>query len=208
MSIQKGVFNRDFTGYVIKVTDKDKDGRAVKGIMVYDNQRQIDKLNLITAKEGEMYTEPKDNLFIMKMFNGHQYQEMNPQGSNEGRYPFVRMNFKEYTKVFDMSQFDFNRTDENLYKSHQSMLSIRQLKVAVDSINSRLDRAVDDMNSGLMSSINSKYATTGYSAFNDRRESVDHQYFPKRDTQSMEKLKRERLGIIPINHKEKIHLLR
>lgn len=203
LSIQKGVFNRDFTGYVIKVTDKDKDGRAVKGIMVYDNQRQIDKLNLITAKEGEMYTEPKDNLFIMKMFNGHQYQEMNPQGSNEGRYPFVRMNFKEYTKVFDMSQFDFNRTDENLYKSHQSMLSIRQLKVAVDSINSRLDRAVDDMNSGLMSSINSKYATSGYSAFNDRRESVDHQYFPKRDTQSMEKLKRERLGIIPIKPQRK-----
>ncbi len=196
LSIQKGVFNRDFTGYVIRVDDKEKDGRTVKGIMVYDNQRQIDKLNLITAKNGEMFTEPKDNLFIMKMYNGHQYQEMTPQGTNEGRYPFVRMNFKEYTKVFDMSQFDFNRTDENLYKSHQSMLSVRQLKVAVDSINKRLDRAVDDLNSGVVSSINSKYASTGYSALNDHRESVDRQYFPQRDTQAMEKIKRERLGIV------------
>ena len=67
LSIQKGVFNHDFTGFVIKVTDKAKDDRNVSGIMIYDNQKQLDKLYLITAKKGEMYTEAAEGLFVIKM---------------------------------------------------------------------------------------------------------------------------------------------
>lgn len=160
LSIQKGVFNYDFTGYVIRVADKKSDDRTVSGIMIYDNQRQLNKINLVTAKSGEMYTDPKNNLFIMKMYNGYQYQEVDQQGNSGSRYPFIRVNFKEYTKVFDMSQFDFNRTDESLYKSHQTMLNIRQLSYAVDSIDARLHKASATMMHGIYETIKPQLRST------------------------------------------------
>jgi len=204
LSIQKGVFNRDFTGYVIKVDDKEDDGKTVKGIMIYDNQRQLDKLNLMTARTGEMFTEPKENLFVMKLYDGHQYQEITPQGGTESKYPFVRMNFKEYTKVFDMSQFDFNRTDENLYKTHQTMMSLRQLKVAVDSIDKRMNKAINEINSTVSNSLHSKYGTENRTFEISSGQDLNRQYFPQRDVRKMERIKKERLGIndnspIPVN---------
>ncbi|MBK7408266.1 MAG: LptF/LptG family permease [Saprospirales bacterium] len=36
--------------------------------------------------------------------------------------------------MFDLSEFQINRTDERLFKSHQSMLTVGQLLVAIDSI--------------------------------------------------------------------------
>ena len=195
LSIQKGVFNRDFAGYVIKVDDKESDGKTIKGVMIYDNQRQLDKINLITAKTGEMFSEPNDNLFVMRLYNGHQYQEITPQGGNNSKYPFVRMNFKEYTKVFDMSQFDFNRTDENLYKSHQTMMSLRQLKTSVDSIDKRMNNSLALINSSVFNTINSKYSNVDRNFENNQSQNLDRQYFPKRDVESMAKLKKEKLGI-------------
>lgn len=205
LSIQKGVFNHDFNGYVIKVEDKEKDDKTVKGVMIYDNQRQLDKLNLLTATKGEMYSDPKLNLFIMKMYDGHQYQEISPQSGSSGNgYPFLRTNFKAYTKVFDMSQFDFNRTDENLYKTHQTMLSIRQLGVAVDSIDLKLKNASSTMISEMMSTLKTKYGTTGY--FQDQnRENVGNQYFPKADTSTLNKLKASKIEKIIQNKTGKIN---
>jgi len=200
LSIQKGVFNRDFSGYVIKVTDKAKDDRTVSGVMIYDNQRQLDKLNLLTAHKGEMYTEPKENIFVMKMYDGHQYQEVSPQSGSGGRYPFVRMNFKAYTKVFDMSQFDFNRTDENLYKTHQTMLSVRQLRSAVDSIDKRLDNALNTLHTSVTGTLRTKYNTAFPSG---TRESADGRFFPAQDTQAIERIKREKLHHLNLKNASK-----
>lgn len=180
LSIQKGVFNHDFNGYVIKVDDKEKDDRTVTGVMIYDNQKQLDKLNLLTARTGEMYSDMSDGLFIMKMYDGHQYQEASGQDGSKSEYPFVRTNFKEYTKVFDMSQFDFNQTDENLYKTHQTMLNIKQLSSAVDSIDQRLKNATTVMMTSIVSTINPKYSSSG-SAELPGQQNVNH-YFPEKDT--------------------------
>ncbi len=181
LSIQKGVFNHDFTGFVIKVADKAKDDRNVSGIMIYDNQKQLDKLNLITAKKGEMYTEAAEGLFVIKMYDGHQYQEVASQGGSNASYPFVRTNFKEYTKIFDMSQFDFTQTDPNLYKTHQTMLSIPQLATAVDSIDARMRTASSLMMASATSTLKTKMSSN-YTSFDQGRNNIDRQYFPSVDT--------------------------
>jgi len=82
----------------------------------------------------------------MNLFDGTQYQEtkVNPdkqQSKERGKnYPFVRTSFKEWTKVFDLSEFDMRETDQELFSNNYTMLSAAQLRVTIDSIDAELNR--------------------------------------------------------------------
>ena len=79
--------------------------------------------------------------FVMQLYEGTQISEPKPTNTGGKRnYPMMRATYKEWTKVFNLDEFELDRTDENLFKSHYTMLSNRQLLVAIDSI----DRFVAD----------------------------------------------------------------
>jgi lipopolysaccharide export system permease protein len=90
----------------------------------------------IVADRGEMYVTDDERYFVMNLYDGWQYQELQESGGrdSDGAYPFIRTHFKEWSKVFDLSEFELARTDEELFKSHQTMLNIGQLTTAIDSI--------------------------------------------------------------------------
>lgn len=157
LSIQQGVFNYDFPGVVMRIGKKAPDDKKVSDVMIYENRTQNEKINLLIAPNGEMYTDNARNLFILNLDNGSQYQQLNSgQSAGQGKYPFVRTNFKTYSKQLDLSQFDFNRSDESLYKTHQSMLSVRQLHVAADSIHQRILLGNKDMLNRIMEPLQRK----------------------------------------------------
>ena len=57
------------------------------------------------------------------------------------RRPFEVLEFEKFIRVFDLSQFKLNRTDEDLFRSHYTMLNIKQLNHSIDSLsNSRIQR--------------------------------------------------------------------
>lgn len=141
LNLEEGVFNDDFTGYVIHIGDKDEDGRFIRDVLIYDHQNTSTKgeTNIIRARRGEMYATPDNNFFVMKLYEGHMYQELSRRSRNSNSdYPFVRSSFDEWTKVFDLRQFDLNRTDEDLFKSNQSMKNSAQLRSDIDSMRHRL----------------------------------------------------------------------
>jgi lipopolysaccharide export system permease protein len=131
LSLDQGIFNDDFKGFTIRIAEKSEDGRDLKDILMYDHtQSHTGDLQLVMADRGEMYMSEDNNRFVMKLYDGHQYQEL--KSSNSSRYPFIRMDFDAYEKQFDLSEFEMNRTDEDRYKQHYSMLSVRQLAKAVE----------------------------------------------------------------------------
>lgn len=136
LSIEEGLFNDDFQGYVIRVGKKGSDDKTIENVLVYDHTAaNEDRLTEIIAKRGKMYSSDDEKYFVMELEDGSQYYEIQPSYNN-GRqnYPFVRTSFKEWKKVFDLSAFEIQRTDEELFKTHHSMLSARQLAHAVDTI--------------------------------------------------------------------------
>ncbi len=48
---------------------------------------------------------------------------------------FVRLNFKEYNKLFDLSQLDIKFTADSFYKNNFKMQTLQQLDKVLDSIN-------------------------------------------------------------------------
>ncbi|MEO1514954.1 MAG: LptF/LptG family permease [Bacteroidota bacterium] len=142
LALETGVFNDDFKNLIIHIGAKGSDNRSIEDVLIYDhNNYNRGKAMMILAKKGEMYTTQDQRFFVMNLKNGTQYQETQQTIKGKDKtYPFVRTSFTEWTKVLDLSEFEINETNKKLFKSHHSMLSSSQLRVAIDSIDIKIDK--------------------------------------------------------------------
>jgi lipopolysaccharide export system permease protein len=145
LSLEESLFNKDFQGFSIRIGDKLPDNRSIKDVLVYDNaQGGQGMLQLVTADSGVMFGTADRKFFVMELYKGHQYVEPKPVIKDGRRnYPLMRATFKSWTKVFDLDEFELDRTDESLFKSHHTMLSNRQLLIAIDSIDGEVKRKTE-----------------------------------------------------------------
>jgi len=134
LSLEEGVFNYDFGGYAIKISSRNDETGELRDVMIYDHKNVREGVvNIITADKGKMYTTPDQGYLVMELFEGFQFQELKEDPGKNNR-PTIRSDFESYTKMFDMSQFELNKTDEERYKSLETMLSARQLMKGLDSL--------------------------------------------------------------------------
>ena len=146
MSIEEGVFNDSFNGFSMRIGKKDRDNVGVHDIMVYENKGygSIDKISEVIAKDGKIYSSDNKQFLIMDLENGIRYENANDP---KRRFAFVRTSFKTWKKVFDMSELEQGRTDDNLFKSGAQAKSISELKTAADSTSREMTRrGVTNMN--------------------------------------------------------------
>lgn len=147
LQLKGGQFNYDFKGFVIYIGEKDVNGRDLKDVIIYDKDNSTSKgLSVTTAKSGEMFTVQNGKYFVMNLYDGVRNQEASRQYSGKDKtHPFVRTTFKKHHMVFDLSQFDEKETDQQLFKSHQSMKSIEELLVGIDSLDLKLEKRFQQM---------------------------------------------------------------
>ncbi len=143
LRLEEGIFNDDFQNFAIYIRKRFSDGRRVEGVLIYDHSEQNSgKIAIISAKAGEMYITANGERFVMHLLDGHQYLQSAGSTASGSRYPFVRTAFGQYTKIFDLSEFQLSRTNEELFRSGRQMMTAAQLKVAADSIGTEIDRRV------------------------------------------------------------------
>ncbi len=141
LSLEEGIFNEDFKGFVIHIGDKDRDEKTIRDVIIYNHDYKYkNRLSIITAKTGEMYNSEDKRYFIMNLYDGVQYQEPEPSKDKKKKIStFSRTYFKEWNKVFDLSEFDIQDTDEERFKNNYSMLTFNQLLGAIDSLDIKID---------------------------------------------------------------------
>jgi len=140
LSFEEGIFNTSFKGYTIRVGTKGKDNISIGDVLVYDHRNAHNgETNVISAKNGEMYTTSDGNYFIMKLYNGEHVQDVIQNKSNKKKenHPFMRTKFDEWTKVFDMSVFD-QSGNININRNKHDLLNSAQILEAVDSIDIKI----------------------------------------------------------------------
>lgn len=139
LSIQEKVFNSDFSGYTMRIGHKLPDGQSIEDILLYDHSNDTrGLLRLLRADHGKMYITNDHKGFVIQLNEGQLYEERS--GSKSEQYPFVKMNYKKHERIFDLTQFDLNKTDEDRHKDHHSMLSARQLNVAIDTLQAKIQK--------------------------------------------------------------------
>ena len=127
--LKEGVFYDKLPGFSIKVGKKVNDS-AIRNIIIYEQNNALQD-NFIVATDGVMRSSANKRYLEFVLRNGWRYEERG-SGSNTD---FIRLNFKEYKRQFDISSFGMQqRTDARANAGNFRMLSMRQLSKAIDSI--------------------------------------------------------------------------
>jgi lipopolysaccharide export system permease protein len=158
LTLEQGVFNEDFRQFVIRIDEKERDGETIKNVLIED-QTGAGKLkfNQILADSGQMFTTDDKRYFVMNLFEGTQYQEPTPNSTdNKQRYPFIRTNFQSWSKVWDLKEFEMNRTDEDRFRTQRTMMTMKQLRIAEDSLNKIIEDAKIAIGDDLLLNLNKK----------------------------------------------------
>ncbi|NLF43648.1 MAG: YjgP/YjgQ family permease [Bacteroidales bacterium] len=126
-NIKEGVFYKGIDNYVIRVDKKESDGKTLKGIKIYNHTKAKGNNNLTIAKWGFMEFTPDKNFLMMTLYDGCNYQEVIENKPRPKAYPFQRTEFSEQMVVFDLSEFNLSRTDEDFFRNNYQMMNISQL---------------------------------------------------------------------------------
>jgi len=129
--IKEGVFYNKLRGFVIKIGKKEKDDSTIRNVVIFEGNNSIQD-NLITAESGVMRI-TKDKKFLeFVLYNGWRYQEKGIPNSMNTDY--IRMGFKQYSKLLDLSSLEMGKTNEEGLERNPKMLSIRQIDYTLDSL--------------------------------------------------------------------------
>jgi lipopolysaccharide export system permease protein len=147
LNIRAGQFNKDIKDYSIRVGEKDNDGKTIRNIIIYDHSSGYGNDKVVLAKQGEMFPTPDKQFLIFRLKDGWRYEEEgnNYNGSNPTNKQ-IRMYFKKWDKVFDLSAFKLSRTNEDLFKDAYQMMDVNQLTERIDSMKRHRTRLFNNAN--------------------------------------------------------------
>ena len=139
INMTPGQFYNELEGYSIRVGAKDKTGREIYDVLLYDHSSGRGNDQVISAEKGELYMTADTNYLVLKLMNGKRYEEIPAKGA-EKKYEQMRMYFKEYEKKFDLSDMKLQKMDESVFEDHYKMMSARQLQNGIDSLKREVTR--------------------------------------------------------------------
>lgn len=139
--LKEGVFYDKIPGFAIKIGEKENDS-VINDIIIYEQKNAMQD-NFIIASSGVMRASENKLYIEFHLKDGWRYEE---RGNNENP-EFIRLGFKEYKRVFNISSFGLQqRTADSVNKGNHRMLSMRQLDVAIDSlkkVNNRIGHRIE-----------------------------------------------------------------
>jgi len=147
--LKEGVFFTYIPNYAIRVAKKEEDGKTIRNVLIYDQSNPLQD-NAIVAEKGLMQISEDKNFLEFNLQNGFRYQERG--NINDSSTEYIRLGFKEFKKLFDVSALQMSNTNDSTFKNSHQMLSARQLTKNIDSL-----RILDDSINKKMSENLSRY---------------------------------------------------
>ncbi|MGN6531598.1 MAG: LptF/LptG family permease [Ginsengibacter sp.] len=129
--LKDGVFYDGFRGFSIKVDKKDKDRSTLHNVLIYEQSNGVQD-NTIISESGKMSMSTDKKFLEFKLENGNRYEENGTFNSTKNE--FINLGFKEYNKLFDLSQLNLQKTSDSLFMNNIRMKTMRQLNVDLDSL--------------------------------------------------------------------------
>ncbi len=136
-----GTYSNELDGYAIKI-DEGNDN-TFKGILIHDHTDQV-VIKSVRAKEGNVYKSENGKYLFFELENGYVMEELSPVAPNftpDGKEhgvgntrPSRRSTFDHATYKIDLSGFNLDRSDEDMFKDKHEMLNVFQINYTLDSI--------------------------------------------------------------------------
>lgn len=163
ISIRPSEYYSDIDGYVIRVDRKDKDGRTLYDIIIYDHSQGLDRTNVIVADKGFMQSTPDDRYLLFTLYDGYTYSEP-MDGENDQTRPLTSIGFKEQVMTFDISSFAFDKSDRERFRGDYKMMNVHQLDTSVHMLEKNIGSRYAEFNTTLLGKLRAYRATLPDSA--------------------------------------------
>jgi lipopolysaccharide export system permease protein len=152
--LKEGEFYDRINGFAIKIGKKEANDSVIRDVIVYEQGNPLQD-NFIIAESGIMRVAENKRFLEFDLRDGWRYQER-AGADNMGRTgtEFIRLGFKEYKKQFDLSSFQFTRTNDSVNRNNERVYSMRQLNKAIDSLKKENARLNKNVVSGIYKSSN------------------------------------------------------
>ncbi len=126
-NLKESVFYNGIEGFSIRVGSKERDGKTIHNVYIYDHSEGLGNTVQMYAKDGEIFVTPDSRFLVIKLLNGTRYQQSVNDSKQQLTRPNMIMHFKEQLVRIDLSGFKMQSTDESLFKNHAEMMNVSQL---------------------------------------------------------------------------------
>jgi lipopolysaccharide export system permease protein len=145
-----GVYSKHFEGYAIKIDSLN--GNQCLGVTIHD-YTQPTQLRTVRAKEANVYKSVNGRFVFLNLKNGHILEELDLQNpmylpnntiSNPSDRPSRVSTFDQGVYKLDLEGLNLNRSKEDLFTDKYEMLNVFQIDAAIDSIEVKKTRLLDN----------------------------------------------------------------
>ena len=102
--------------------------------MIYDHTDRKGNINFTVADSGKMELTSGGLTLVFTLYSGYNYLERTDQRQYKQNRQYQKTKFREEVRTFNLMDFEMTRTNEDLFKNNYSMLNLRQLRKAEDSL--------------------------------------------------------------------------
>jgi lipopolysaccharide export system permease protein len=162
-NIVDGIFYNGIEGYSMRIDTRDPNTNVLYGIKIYDHTQRKGNILVTVADSGYMRVSADDQYLIFTLYNGRSYHELDidQKNKNDFTYPHRRDLFQEQTILIELTGFGLDRTDESLFKSNYSMMSLNMLEHYEDSFRTEINNIYKNINDVLAQRTFNIYSRAG-----------------------------------------------
>lgn len=149
LNIKDGIFYNEIDGYSIRIQKIAPDKVNLEGVMIYDHTDHMGNTTLTVAENGKMFMTDDKRYLVLELNNGISYKEVWDQENANATRPFTRVSFKNQLLRLDLSGFEMQRTEEDLFKDNDKMLNGEQLLSYIDTFRMEIQNDYNSFNKSL-----------------------------------------------------------
>jgi lipopolysaccharide export system permease protein len=141
LNLKNDAFYNGLNGVSIRVRKNDTENNRLEDVLIYFHSEDEPGNNrVIRANWGTMMQSSDDRNMILTLYDGYEYQDSQYKRlakKSDNTFELLRSDFEKIVLRIDLSNFDFNKTDEELFSQYYEMLNISQIQFMQDSLETR-----------------------------------------------------------------------
>ncbi len=140
LNIKEGIFYNEIEDYSIRIKKIAADKINLEDVMIYDHTEHMGNTTLTMAKKGQMFMTEDKRYLVISLQDGMSYKEYTNTANAAQRKPLIRAKFETQLLRLDLSGFQMQRTEEDLFKDNHQMLNGEQLLEYIDTVKDEIIR--------------------------------------------------------------------
>ena len=139
LKIQENIFYNGIEGYTIRIGRRDYKTNMLYDLMIHNHTKKVGNTEVILADSGRMGVTADKQFLEVTLYNGRSYEDVAETNKSRRQqqntnYPFRHHSFDEQVFRMVLPGYDFERSDEQIFKSLYQMMNIGQLNYTIDSL--------------------------------------------------------------------------